>query len=134
MFTLFHVFELIGAVIGGVSGLVFGQKAFGWIGALLGGPLGFYVGLVVGRLPYSVVFAWMRRDLKKCDTPTLKSRLQREFFLSQFIIAELVVRGEPVEQFKQYVLSLVQSDSSDKRRFGEQNMRIWFPEGAPAAD
>lgn len=133
MFTLFHVFELIGAIVGAINGLVFGHKAFGWIGALLGAVLGFYVGLVVGRLPYSVAFAWMRCDLKQCDTPTLKRRLEREYFLSQFIIAELVVRGEPVEQFRQYVLSLVQSDSSDKRRFGELNMRIWFPEAARTA-
>lgn len=133
MFTVFHLFEFIGAIVGTISGLAFGQKEFGWTGALLGIPLGFYVGLALGRLPYFMAVAWMRRGLKKCDTPALKRRLEREYFLSHLIIAELVVRGEPVEQFREYVLSLVHSDSPDERRFGEQNIRIWFPESAPTA-
>ena len=128
MFSVFHLFELIGAVVGTVIGLVFGHKGFGWFGALLGAAIGFYAGLILGRVPYSIAFVWMRCGLKKCDTATLRRKLEREYFISQFIIAELVVRGEPVEQFREYVLSLVHSDSSDKRRFGEQNRRIWFPE------
>jgi hypothetical protein len=128
MFTLFHVFELVGALVGFFSGLAFGQKAFGWIGAIVGAGTGFYCGLVLGRLPYAIVSTRLKRKLKRSDTATLKQRLEKEYFISHLIIACLVVRGEPVEQFRDYVFSLLHSDLSDKRQFGWRNLQIWFPE------
>ena len=119
---------MIGAAIGCALGATFGSKSFGWIGAIIGGAVGLYVGLVLGRVPYYITFALMRRELKKCDTATLKSKLEPEYFISIYIIAELVVRGEPVEQFKDYVIGLSHSACSHRQRIGKENMRIWFPE------
>ncbi len=124
----FHVFELCGAFIGLGSGFVIGQKLFGWVGAIVGSGIGFYCGLVVGRLPQVIVGAMLKQKLKRSDTATLKRRLENEYFISHLIIACLVVRGEPVEQFRKYIFSLLNSDSWDKRRFGWTNLKIWFPE------
>lgn len=130
MFTIFHVFELIGALFGLVGGVALGHRWLGWVGVVLGGVVGFFAGNVLGRVPYVVSFQIVKRDLKRCDVATLKSRLDRDYWIAPLIIAHLVVRGEPIESFRSYVSGLLGSDSPDRRRAGEQILRIW-PETAP---
>ena len=124
MFTIFHLFELMGAVFGIVAGAAAGKVWFGWVGLVLGGVTGFFVGGVLGRLPYAIAGEILKRNLKRCDVATLRSRLDREYYISHLIIAQLLVRGEPIESFRDYVAGLRRSDSPDRRRFGEQLLRI----------
>jgi len=128
MFTIFHLLELFGASSGLVTGASLGHERFGWAGGVAGAVIGLYVGLILGRLPFVIGFVVLRRDLKRCDVVTLRSRLDEQYFISHLIIAELLVRGEPVESLRDYVLGLVRSDSADRRAFGEQNLRLWFPD------
>jgi hypothetical protein len=129
MFTIFHVFEFMGALAGFVAGATVGRMWLGWAGALLGGVAGFFIGHLIGRFPYAIAAEMLQRNLRRCDVATLRSRLDREYYISHLIIAELVFRGERIESFGDYISGLLGSDSPDRRRFGELILRIW-PETA----
>jgi hypothetical protein len=126
--TIFDVFQLTCTFGGMTLGFLMGHRHFGLAGGIVGVVVGMAVGVFVGRLPLALSLWWLKRDLKQSSIAGLKSKLDRQFYLSHLIIAELVVRGEPVESFKSYVLALLHSDAADKRNFGWNNLRIWFPE------
>jgi hypothetical protein len=127
MFTLFDLLQWTTA-LGLMIGLaLLGQAKLGWLGAIGGGVLGFVVGSILGRIPLMMSWASYHRHLKRSSTEQLKSELKEQYFVSHLLIAELVVRGEPVEQFWPYILSQVQSESSDQRRFGWRSLNVWFP-------
>lgn len=127
MFTLFDLFRWA-AALGLMAYLaIVGQAQFGFLGAIGGGVLGFVGGNILGCMPLLVYRVSYRRHLKRSSTEQLKSELDEQYFVSHLLISELVVRGEPVEQFWPYVLSQVQSESSDQRSFGWHNLNIWFP-------
>lgn len=128
MFTIFHIFRIIGLLFGFVFGIRFGFDFYGWRGAIIGSILGALIGIFVGNLPLFVGNWYLWITLKLSDSSKLKKRLEKEFFISHLIIAELVVRGENTEQFKDYALNLLQSEYSNQRRFGWHNLTIWFPE------
>ena len=69
----------------------------------------------------------LRFQLKRASVEKLKQDLEEQYYVAHLLIAELIRRGEAVEQFWPYVLSLLKSDSDDKRRFGWHNLNIWFP-------
>lgn len=129
MFTIFDLLELTGAFAGLAVGVIFGHGWFGWLGVFLGGAIGFFAGRILGRVPLAISSAMLKRDLKRCDVSTLRSRLEREYYISHLMIAELLLRGEPIESFRDYVSELLRSDSPDRRRFGERILQIW-PETA----
>lgn len=129
MFTIFHLLELAGAFAGFAVGVILGYGWFGWLGGVLGGAVGYFAGCIPGRVPLAISSAMLKRDLKRCDVVTLRTRLAREYYISHLIIAELVVRGEPIESFRDHISDLLCSASSDRRRFGELNLQIW-PETA----
>ena len=72
-----------------------------------------------------------RLGLKWSDTTKLQARLERDCCLSHWIIAELASRGEPVEQFRDYVESLLRSNSFIRRSCGKMIRRKWFPDMKP---
>lgn len=128
MFTIFHLFRILGLLSGCVFGIRFGFEFYGWRGAIIGSLLGALIGIFIGNLPFFVGTWYLWINLKLSDSSKLKNRLETDFFISHLIIAELVIRGEDTEQFKDYVLNLLQSEYSNQRRFGWHNLNIWFPE------
>jgi hypothetical protein len=134
MFTIFDFLKLTGACAGAIGASVLGYREFGWLAVIVVTPLGFIVGAFIGNLPWVAVWAWVRYDFRRSGAAELKQRLEREYYLSHLLIAELVSRGEPVEQFRDYVVGLLRSDNSDEQRFGEASARIWFPDLLPAPD
>jgi len=130
MFTIFNLFELIGAFAGLAGGVALGHRWLGWVGVVFGGAFGFFAGRILGRVPYAISSEVLKRDLLRCDVATLRARLDRDYYIAHLIIAHLVVRGEPIESFRSYVSELLGSDCPERRRFGEQILRIW-PETAP---
>ncbi len=133
MFTIFHLSELMGVLFGTAAGGFVGGMCFGWVGAILGVVLGFFVGQILGRVPYAIAGQMLKSNLVRCDVPTLRSRLDKEYYISHLIIAQLLIHGEPVESFRDYVAGLRHSDSPDRRRFGEQLLRIWPEMAQPSA-
>jgi hypothetical protein len=87
----------------------------------------------MGRLPYLIALQTLMRNIQKCDAATLRLRLNKEYYISHLIIAELLLRGETIESFRSYVSGLVNSDVPDRRRFGQEVLRIW-PDAVQPAD
>jgi hypothetical protein len=105
--------------------VVIGRRWFGWVGIVLISLAGLLVGLFAGRIPYLIAVHTLLRNLQRCDATTLRLRLDKEYYISHLIIAELLMRGEPIESFRDYISGLVRSDSPDRRRFGLEVLRIW---------
>ena len=128
MFTLFDLFRLIGAWAGVWYAASFAYRASGWPAAVVAVPLGYAAGRFVGHLPFVAALAFLRHHLQRAGNDDLKARLQAEYYLSHLVIAELVSRGEPAEQFRGYVAGLLQSEDPDRRRFGTRAASVWFPD------
>ena len=128
--TAFDLFGCTSELVVMSVGAGAGAQWFGWGGAVVGLAVGFAVGAVLGQVPLIVAKQWMFRELRRDDVATLRARLETQYFIGHFIIAELLCRGEPIESFGEYVAGLARSESSDKRRIADQIIRIW-PETAP---
>jgi hypothetical protein len=126
--TTFHVIQLAAVLIGAIAGYRSGYSVGGTAAALLGAILGVSVGWFLGRLPFYFTLRSLLRALKGAASPELRSRLDREYFISHLIIAELISRGESVESFRSVVVSQLRSPSADVRRFGTANASVWFPQ------
>jgi hypothetical protein len=126
--TIFDVFQFTGALSVALAGFFYGFRVFGWLGAIIGAAAGFYVGSCLGRVPFIVSFAFLRRNLARTDTATLKTRLEAEYYISRYILAELAIRHEPIEPFRDYVAGLLRSDDPDRRQHGHGTAQIWFPD------
>jgi hypothetical protein len=125
MLTTFDILQFAGVVAGATFGYRFGA---GIVGGVLGATIGVAAGWLTGRLPFIVSFWSLRRSLNRASVADLRSRLEREYFISHLIITELVARGEPVESFRFTVEHQLASQSADVQRFGRANARLWFPE------
>lgn len=127
-FTLFHLLMLLGMGVGAAFGFVGGTRTFGTVGGVVGVPVGVILGAVVGWLPFAATWWSLRWQLKRSSTGKLKERFRNQYFLSAFIIAELLERGEPVENLRDDVAEQLNSTCSRKRRFGQQNALLLFPD------
>jgi hypothetical protein len=128
MFTLFSVFQLFGGLSLALAGFSYGLHIFSWPGAVVGTVVGFFVGSILGRIPFAIAFAFLRRSLTRTNTDVLKTRLQREYYISHYILAELAIRHEAIQPFRDYVSDLLRSDDPDRRRHGHITAQIWFPD------
>jgi hypothetical protein len=98
------------------------------VGGVVGLIVGITVGWIVGRLPFAVTLWSVRRSLERASVAELRSRLDRQYYISHLIIAQLVIRGEPVESFRSIVEQQLASPSTNVHRFGRANAQMWFPE------
>lgn len=64
-FTIFHVWLALAVFIGLGCGVGFGALRFGRAGGLFGGAIGPILGMIVGRLPWLVAFAFFSRTDRK---------------------------------------------------------------------
>ena len=128
MLTMFDILQFGGVIAGAVFGYRLGAGFGGTVGGVLGSIAGIAVGWTVGRLPFVVSLWSLRRSFNRASVADLRSRLEREYFISHLIIAELVTRGEPVESFRSVVEHQLASQSADVQRFGRANAQVWFPE------
>jgi len=118
MLTIFHILQLAGTVAGAVVGFRLGASVGGTVGGIIGSVAGIVVGWVIGRLPFALTMWSLNRSFKRASVADLRLRLEKEYFISHLIIAELVTRGEPVESFRTVVAHQLASSSPDVQRFG----------------
>jgi len=135
MLTTFDILQFAGVVAGAAFGYRLGAGIGGRVGGVVGLIVGIAVGWIVGRLPFVVSLWSLRRSLERASVADLRSRLEREYYISHLIVAQLVMRGEPLESFRSIVEQQLASESADVQRFGRANAQMWFPElvGGPAA-
>jgi hypothetical protein len=101
---------------------------WGWLAAIALALGGLCVGVGVGRIPSALTLAFLARNLRRCDTATLKERLRSQYYLSHFIVPVLRSRGEPDVELKEQTLSLLLSESSDQRWHGWRTVNLCFPD------
>ena len=131
MTFIFHLSRLLGVLLGAGLGLAVIFFASAAAGIPIGVILGVAVGYLFGLLPPECVRHGIKFSLRWSDTAGLKERLHREHGLAPLIIEELVSRGEPVEQFRDYVESLLKSNSFIRRSRGKECREKWFPTMTP---
>jgi len=131
MTIIYLLSRVLGALVGVGLGLVVIFIASAWAGIPIGVILGVAVGYLFGLLPPECVRHGIKFSLRWSDTARLKERLHRERGLAPIIIEELVSRGEPVEQFRDYVESLLRSNSFIRGSCGKECRRRWFPNMNP---
>lgn len=127
MAFIFHLSRLLGVLLGVGLGLAITFFAGAWAGIPIGVILGVAAGYLFGLLPPECARHGIKFTLRWSDTARLKERLHREHGLAAIIIEELMSRGEPVEQFRDYVEALVRSNSAFRRSCGKQCRKKWFP-------
>jgi hypothetical protein len=131
MAFIFHLSRVTGLLLGvglGLAILFFASAAAGIpIGVILGVAAGYLFGLL---LPECVRHG-IKFSLRRSQTARLKERLHREHGLAPLIIEELVSRGEPIEHFRDYVESLLRSNSFIRRGCGKMIRRKWLPDMKP---
>jgi len=125
--TLFDSIQIFFALF---LALFFGEygSSFGWFGTILGWALGLTIGYFVGSIPFVITAMVVRFKLKRTTNENLKKQLWEQYFISHLIIAELVARGEPVEQFRNYAESLFYSTDEDRKKYGVGLAKMWFPD------
>ena len=119
-----------GAAAGALTavGAIHGFDTYGWMGGIGGGILGFIVGTLVGGSPWFIGSTRMQWHLNRTSTEKLKTELlDGKSYFPHIWIDELVKRGERVEQFWPYILSLLESNDSEERHQGRSNLSMWFP-------
>ena len=126
--TLFNIFELTAAVGICIVGSQIGYVTWGWLGAIALGLGGLSVGVFVGRIPFALTLALLRRDLRRCDTATLKQRLRSQYYLSHFIVPILRRRGEAERDLQEQALSHLLAQSSDERWHAWRTVNLCFPD------
>ncbi len=130
MLTLFHLAELVGALLGVAISWMIGRTEFGWVGglggALLGGPLGW----LGGRVPYLIARSLLHVTLRGETTDQLRARLRDGVMWSlyQDVMKELRRRGEDVRGELPLLLTLLTSDWGAQRHRGWYMLRFFFPD------
>ena len=129
------IIYLLSRVLGALVGVGLCLVVIFFSSAAAGLPIGVILGVAIGYLfslvPPEVVRHGIKFSLRWSDTARLKERLRREHGLAPIIIEELVSRGEPVEQFRDYVESLLRSNSFIRRGCGKMIRRKRFPDMKP---
>jgi hypothetical protein len=131
LYLLYLLSRVLGALLGVGLGLVIILFASAWAGIPIGVILGVAVGCLFGLVPPEIVRHGIKFSLRWSETARLKERLHREPGLAPLIIEELVSSGEPVEQFRDHVESLLQSNSFIRRSAGKECRKKWFPAMTP---
>jgi hypothetical protein len=93
--------------------------------------LGVAAGYLFGPRPPECVRHGIKFSLRWTDSVRLKQRLRQEPGLAPIIIEEFVSRGEPVGQCRDFVESLLTSDSFMRRSCGKECRKKWFPNLTP---
>src|SRR5262249_52498960 len=99
MFTIFNLLELWGLVWGCLIGGNFGFTHWGVLGAGIGAPIGGYLGLVIGRIPFFVGLRYLKRRLARKSVDHLRSELHNSgCSVPNCVLLELQSRGEDIQR------------------------------------
>lgn len=134
--TLFGVFAIAGLCSGVLCGIIFGQRYFGFPGAIVGAVIGGFVGIVIGKLPSFFMQEHMFREMQKCTNDELKTKLKQQpwSFYQTLALLNLQLRGEDVQSYLPQVLALLESEDSKLRWFGRDALRLVFTHLAKQLD
>jgi hypothetical protein len=129
MFTLFDLIRLL-AMVGGAAALsAIGWKTFGIIGCVVGVPLGFVMGGMIGQVPLIVALKWMSRRFDSMTDEELVAELHNpECLTPNVLLLELNRRGSDIQRELPFVQSLLTSDEMHRRTSGWAALTSAYPE------
>ena len=131
MITVFHLFQFLGLLIGGLVGARLGYTVFGAVGACLLASLLAYLGFRLGNLPWIWVLRSEKKKFQKETTQALIEGLKGKYaFCPNIVLAELRVRGEDVSVFLPFLRDLMVSPDMYTRNRGWVALRSALPEYA----
>jgi hypothetical protein len=131
VFTLFHLFVLLGIGTGLALGIAGGAKLFGFGGGVVGALAGGYAGFIIGRLPELWVMRSLARRLISKPSGELRAYLrQPDCLIPNIVLLELERRGEDISQELGVVLDLLVSEDATRRGHGWAALDSAFPEHA----
>lgn len=129
MITIFDIFAFALCIAGVAPGAVLGGHYFGTAGAIIGGLIGGYLGLVIGRLPGIISKLWVLRQFDRKTSDELRQVIRsRQYYIYHLAFAQLMARGEDIQQERTYLFDLLSSDATDQRLFGWRTLQSAFPE------
>jgi hypothetical protein len=129
-FTLFGLIRIAFVMAGIVIGGSWGSAWFGSVGGFTGGALGVIVGYIIGGVPYALSIRTLQNSLDKETDLQLRDRIAsgKEYYISHLLLAQLMKRGQDVTDMLPSIVDLLESESSDRRRFGWGSLKFAFPE------
>jgi len=127
---LMVVLHQIGVAVGSGCGLLLGLKYFGWVGAVAGSFIGFFVGHVIGAFPDRLAYRSLFNEIDGSSDSELKEMLTRgEWrFGHTLALLHLAARGHDVQPELPRVLSMLESDSRLTRVYGLDALRVVYTE------
>jgi hypothetical protein len=131
MITLFHVFQMLGLLVGAMIGARLGFSVFGITGACILAPLLAYFGFRLGNLPWIWVLRSEKKKFQKESTKDLIDGLRGKYaFCPNIVLAELRIRGEDITAFLPYLQDLMVSPDVYTRNRGWVALKSALPEYA----
>ncbi len=131
MFTVFHLFILLGIGAGIALGLDGGAKLFGLAGGFAGAAVGGYTGFIAGRLPEFLVLRSLSESLALKTSDQLRSCLRGpDCQIPNVILLELQRRGEDVRGELEVVLDMLVSEDLAQRGRGWAALTSAYPQWA----
>ncbi len=129
MFTLFDLIRLLAMGGGAVVLGAIGWNALGMPGCIIGVPLGFAAGAIIGQLPLIVGLKWMCRRFDRMTDEQLVNELHDPACLTpNIILLELNRRAFDIQRELPFVQSLLASDETHRRTAGWAALTSAFPE------
>jgi hypothetical protein len=129
MFTLCDLIRLLAIVGGTVVLAVTGWNTFGVVGCIVGVPLGFLFGAIIGKLPLMVALKWMSRRFDSMTDEQLVAELHNPACLTpNVLLLELKRRGADIQRELPFVQSLLASNEMHRRTAGWAALTSAFPE------
>jgi hypothetical protein len=129
VFTLFDLIRLFAILVGSFLLGTIGWNKFGVVGCILGVPLGFVIGAIVGRLPLIIVLKCISRRFDRMTNDELIGELHSPTCLiPNILLLELKRRGYNVQTEIPFVQTLLVSDEMHRRTAGWAALTSVFPE------
>lgn len=129
MFTLFDLIRLLAIVCGVVALGSIGRNTFGVLGCVIGVPIGFVFGALIGQLPLVVVLKLMSRRFGSMTVEELVNDLHGNACLApNILLLELNRRGVDIQCELPFVQSLLASNEMHRRMAGWAALTSAFPE------
>lgn len=133
MITLVDTIVIIAMVAGTGAGLLLG-RGHGPVWTLLGGAVGGMAGYYIGRIPGRLQIRHERTNLAALSVEELKvelhdlskGRLGR--FTPNFLLMELIVRGQDVTEHLGLVLNLLEAEGEFSRALGFGALLSAYPD------
>lgn len=129
MLTLFELLRWTLAVVGMLVLGSFGWNSLGFIGAVIGLPIGLVFGAMIGQVPLFLCLYWMAQRLNRMTEEQLLDELHAPSCPTpNLLLLELRRRGYDIYRELEYVHGLLASREVRQRTAGWAALNSAFPE------